>query len=714
MLEITGYSSKISTRPGDTLEIKVSCEAGAREFKAELIRIICGDDSPSGPGYKVENIPHPACKPYPGRKQPIRSGSSVALPENKKLENLGSFTLQALVFPTTPGRGVQGILGTTGMRLVLDGKGAVALELGADVISTGKPLRGKAWHLVAASYDAAKGKVHIYQEPLVPLSKDEIVVHRAETTAKSSLRATGFRIADGKFNGKIDSPRIAARVLTRQEMAAAPVTEYIGAWDFSLDISSLKVTDISGNDWHGTCVNLPARAVTGHRWDGTAASWRENAAHYGAIHFHEDDLYDANWATDFELKLPEKLKSGIYALRLSCIPSVPERTEEAEAFIVFFVAPPKGTVNAPVAFLASTATYVAYANSHHGWRDPLAEICFGMAVELGPTDQFLQQRPDYGLSTYDMHVDGSGVCFSSRLRPILNMRPKHAAWNFGADTHITAWLEAAGQGYDVITDEHLHAEGTALLSRYSCVITGTHPEYYTPEMLKGIEGFLAKGGRLMYLGGNGFYWHTAYHPECPAAVEVRRAANGSRTWAAKPGEWHMASTGRMGGLWANCGAAPQQLVGVGYASTGFDSASYYRRLPDSFSSLAAFIFNGVGIDEKIGDFGSLGGAAGYELDIVDPSLGTPANSLRLAASEGHGQAYVMSPEALLCNYPGADGPSDPRVRADMVFFETPAGGAVFSTGSITWAASLAHDKGNNNVARITGNVLKRFIDPKKF
>ena len=26
----------------------------------------------------------------------------------------------------------------------------------------------------------------------------------------------------------------------------------------------------------------------------------------------------------------------------------------------------------------------------------------------------------------------------------------------------------------------------------------------------------SRGGRLMYLGGNGFYWRIAFHPERPA------------------------------------------------------------------------------------------------------------------------------------------------------------------------------------------------------
>ena len=51
------------------------------------------------------------------------------------------------------------------------------------------------------------------------------------------------------------------------------------------------------------------------------------------------------------------------------------------------------------------------------------------------------------------------------------------------------------------------------------------------------------------------------------------------------------------------------------------------------------------------------------------------------------------------------------MRADICIFATPRGGAVFSVGSIAWPTSLAHNAGDNNVARITANVLRRFLDP---
>ncbi len=48
------------------------------------------------------------------------------------------------------------------------------------------------------------------------------------------------------------------------------------------------------------------------------------------------------------------------------------------------------------------------------------------------------------------------------------------------------------------------------------------------------------------------------------------------------------------------------------------------------------------------------------------------------------------------------------MRADMVFFETPNGGAVFSVGSIAYIGALSHNGYVNDVSRITENVVRRF------
>jgi N,N-dimethylformamidase len=62
--------------------------------------------------------------------------------------------------------------------------------------------------------------------------------------------------------------------------------------------------------------------------------------------------------------------------------------------------------------------------------------------------------------------------------------------------------------------------------------------------------------------------------------------------------------------------------------------------------------------------------------------------------------------------PLLDALHNPDVRADITFFETAAGGAVFSVGSIAWIGSLSWNDFDNNVAAITRNVLRCFLDTK--
>jgi N,N-dimethylformamidase len=49
------------------------------------------------------------------------------------------------------------------------------------------------------------------------------------------------------------------------------------------------------------------------------------------------------------------------------------------------------------------------------------------------------------------------------------------------------------------------------------------------------------------------------------------------------------------------------------------------------------------------------------------------------------------------------------VRADMIYYKTDQGGAVFAPGSLSWCGSLSHNNYNNNVSRITENAIRGFL-----
>jgi N,N-dimethylformamidase len=737
VLKIVGYTDRLSVRPGESLAFKVSCEAGAPEssgeYDAEIVRLICGDDSPQGPGFKAEPVTVSVNGRYPGRKQRVNAGSFGIVQKGVHIPIGAGFTVAALVYPTWLAKKAdQAIMASRtvaplpgqGWSLILDAAGHGCFEVSngqsRTSVTIGRALPERRWSLLVATL--RDGEITLAHQLLHPLP--------GEAARTAAARPIDFRPAhlvntpltigaeleavEGErwftrrpFDGKIESPLV--RPAIAQPTMPAPIDELAddchAAWEYSLCIDSQRMVDVSGNGHDGRLVNLPTRAVTGHNWKGQTLRWSDHPDLYGAIHFHSDDLHDMQWETDFSWTIPADLPSGVYAARLSC-------SGNGEDFLPFFVLPAPSAEKAPVAFLASTFTFLAYANSHHGYEDQLSEVCYGALLELGPTERFLKERRDFGISLYDRHRDGSGGVYSSWHRPILNMRPKRALWNFNADLHVVDWLTATGQKFDVITDDRIHEEGVALLRDYRCIVTGSHPEYHSTRMLDAFETYLHGGGRLMYLGGNGFYWRVATHADLPGVIEVRRGEAGTRCFELPPGERFHSFTGEHGGLWRSQGRAPQALVGVGFVAEGFDENSYFVRTEQSFDPRAQFIFEGVDADERIGNFGVLGGAAGYELDAADPALGTPPHALVLARSVEHSNVYLLTPEELLAGFPGQDAIENPKVRAELVFFETPNGGGVFSTGSITWAASLSHDAYENNVARVTANVLRRFLDPR--
>ena len=241
------------------------------------------------------------------------------------------------------------------------------------------------------------------------------------------------------------------------------------------------------------------------------------------------------------------------------------------------------------------------------------------------------------------------------------MRPKYrswlggrgsALWQFNADTHVTDWLEAAGYGYDCLSDEDLHYQGEAALGDYDVLVTSSHSEYWSKEMWDAVDAFRGRGGRIISMGGNTWYWRVAFNPSVPGVMEVRRNEDGTRAWAAEPGEYYHSFTGEYGGLWRRQGRPPQMIAGNGFIAQGFDDSSYYLRQEGSFDPRARFIFEGIADDERIGDFGLVGnGAAGLELDHVDRLLGSPPNTLVLASSTGHSDIYQVVAEEILINYP---------------------------------------------------------------
>jgi N,N-dimethylformamidase len=661
------------------------------------------------------------------------------------------FTFFAMIWPTLPERKDQTLLAQwdpqtqRGFRITVDeGRLSVILGDGKGTVrvDSGKAMLVRQWYSVAVAIDPTTGAVTLDQVPVGDYAQVDDRGHAESSFAAAipeiaaPLFIAGCPQADGTigahFDGKIDGPMLCEGLrqaelhkTLREIDPVTPAPKIIARWDFSKEMEGITAVDVGPNQLHGVLMQLPTRAMKGWNWTGEEHNWARKPDHYGAIHFHHDDLYDAAWETSIALTIPAELASGPYALHVTCGESTTEATRES--YIAFFVRPPRLSgargKRPDVAFLAPTCSYLAYANHAEHITARGAELAMGRLLQFGHIDLYMYEHPELGGSLYDRHLDGSGVAYTSRLRPNLNCAPCYHSWlgghgsalyQYNADTHIFDWLDTQGIDYDVITDEDLHADGLDLIRDYRVILTGTHPEYHSTAMWDAMKAWLDRGGRLMYLGANGWYWRIAFHQHLPGVFELRRSEDGIRTWESEPGEYYHSVNGEYGGLWRRIGRAPNVIGGVGFIAQGFDLSSYYRRAPEADNPRAAFIFEGVP-DQVIGDFGLIGGgAAGIELDCISTHLGSPPNILRLASSENHTPMIMLVNEEFGPVPPNLGGDLNPRVKADLAFGETPSGGALFATGSIAWCGSLSHDNYDNNVSRITANVLKRFLDPEPF
>ena len=305
MLRVAGYSDRFSVTPGEEITFYVHCE-NSESYQADIVRLIHGDTNPAGPGYKEELINTPVSDVYPGKAQPIYAGSYILVPHNKLLD-LSSFTICAIIYPTTPvvdlegiEVGAQGILTKwlaeeeTGYGLFINEKGELALRIGRGIgrveeFSTGQSLLRKVWYKVWASYDARNGRVRVVQRPYVTNTNGGhgmSMLHPLDDTAGEFdgstnlggalanqapllMAASTLKIASGRYvggghfkdvqtpleipihfqsyNGKIERPKISSRALSDAEVEALLSSAGIENVSYEIRSSVVGAWDFAAN-----------------------------------------------------------------------------------------------------------------------------------------------------------------------------------------------------------------------------------------------------------------------------------------------------------------------------------------------------------------------------------------------------------------------------------------------------------------------------------
>lgn len=751
MLRLVGYSDRLSAAPGDTIRFMVSCDHPS--YRSGLVRLVHGDTNPAGPGFRQVEVPSVIDAERPGKHEDLRPGSYAEIPLPSQPAD-DAFTFAVFAQPWNPGADEQVIASRgvpyeqSGWALVLAADGGVEFITGS---ASGDPHRNRIfasaarwqWYQIVVAVDPGRECATVWHRridrmpPAVPLETATFDLPRPVMATSAPLVLAAVAGAGGlmscHFDGKVDEPVLFSRALGGEEVADAADAgrlgrqpDVVGAWDLGAEVAGDAVVDASGHGRHGRVVNMPTRAVTGHNHSGRETCFRLAPQEYGAIHFHRDDLEDAGWAVDFELTVPDDLPSGIYAAWLTA--------GDDEDYVPFTIRPPRGVARSKVAVLMSTLTYLSYENftdlGKGTWRE---DSGYAGNASTHPyidpqvsTDvyRYIDEHLLYG--PYDRHVDGSGICYGSILRPILTMRPKFryrvlsAPTRFAADLYLVDWLEHNQIDVDYVTDHDLHKEGRDLLAPYNVILSSAHHEYWTDAMLDGLQSYLEQGGRFVSISGDTISAVVSIDPLKPHKIECRRWGT-SWPYECPPAERYHSTTGEPGGTWRNRGRGAHRIIGLGTSGAGFDRGSPYQRTPLAQDPRVRFIFDGLDPDELIGDCPSLQlrwGAAGYEFDRHDLELGSPSRTMVLASSNRFNNSHFGMIDDQLWFADGRDGHTvdEPHVagrphrfvRSDITYLEYANGGAVFAAGSIAWRSCLSAYGYDNSVARVTANVLRRF------
>ncbi len=397
---LAGYTDRLSLRAGETIGFKVSSKLSG-DYSAWLSRSIGADPNPEGIGI-VEEPVEDAIFPKQtlrSRHQLFHPGSYALTHKPVDLSFFNGFAITATIFPTLEKNSPQTILSLDGIRLFLDESGCVAVQLRDVFLGLSTPLELRQWVRLEATYDADLNCLRIKQTPLsrsgtalessiskLDLSSDAVESKVAIAANWNNGQASDF------FNGKIQNPGLYRSNQISDE-------NIVALWDFAINTSSTTVADTGADHLDAELINFPARAMTGSQWDASEMCWRQAPEHYNAIHFHEDDIYDFGWETDFTFTVPNELPSGIYVMHI--------KSGEHEDAMPFYVCAPRGKPKAKVCVLIPTFTYVVYGN--HARPDYEASWQCRIA-DWGAYPNNPAEHPNYGLSTYNFHSDGSGIC----------------------------------------------------------------------------------------------------------------------------------------------------------------------------------------------------------------------------------------------------------------------------------------------------------------
>ncbi|MCI4671096.1 MAG: hypothetical protein MRZ79_23360 [Bacteroidia bacterium] len=367
-----------------------------------------------------------------------------------------------------------------------------------------------------------------------------------------------------------------------------------------------------------------------------------------------------NWTANYSLKLPSGSPTGWFVLGL--------KKDKSQFYQSIFIQP--RVVKKKIAFLFSTNTW----NAYNFWG--------GHSIySKNKTDAVSFRRPQLLADPF-----------------LKNSFPNHQLYFQAAnkDRYVAEMLDTAEYQFDAFSMEDLEAS-QSILYEYDVWIISTHSEYWTKNMLNNLNTYLDSGGSFVNLAGNvaayeSFLNLNSRQLKVQRAIEnlwEERDSLGLRPFGMKPGflGFHTYAPYQIekDSSWLLQGTELENGDLIGQVSDSYDYTYMY----------GSWLERIWGLRKK----GKRGAASGLEIDQLYE--GTPDNWVTVAAGlnprlDGKGEVY---PQEIAVPWQRGEG-------GYIGYYEHPAGGIVFGTGSMAFTGALPYDE---NCRTIVLNAIRRAV-----
>ena len=259
---------------------------------------------------------------------------------------------------------------------------------------------------------------------------------------------------------------------------------------------------------------------------------------------------------------------------------------------------------------------------------------------------------------------------------------------FEHEYFLALWLErlAADHGWklDYAANFDVHRD-PAFTERYPLLISGSHNEYWSLAEFKAVHRrIFTLGKSTIFMGANTAYWQVRYADVNGGSDPARlgrqlvcfKSSDDPSAWRdQKPVDEQITTLFREGALWPET-----MLTGVAFQSYFSQEVEPPLFIPYYVASTDLPFFAGTGYEVGA----SIGNLVGYEWDNRDPE----GDGTRLWKA-GVSRIPAIDPAAIQVLFHGKVTDLDGKPGlAEAVYFRSPAGAKVFSSGSIRWAWGL--------------------------